>query len=356
MRQMESALALRGIKVTIFNLGAGRPSGANVVNFDTERRLRQFFQLWRAFAGSDSDLFHYLSASYRSFWLGALCILLARLSGKKIVVSFVGGALKGFVDSLGPVQRRLASASLNLCHALVACNEDIEYVLAGLVPNKKVWRMSNCFPLLEGEGGAVPDRVNDFVRSHTPLVCATGAASPEYGLIVAVEALKLLRERRPGAGLLVAMTKYGEPGYEAELLSKIASLGLREHVLIQRDLPDFVSVMKRSSVFLRSTMVDGDSISVREALFLGLPAVVSDTPFRPGGVIQFRKGDAVDMAEKLGLAIQPERRTSDLGPQEESRGNLEVLLEVYGSVLKPSRGLDPADPRHRAGRRSGFEV
>jgi len=356
MKQMESALAHRGVKVTVFNLGAGRPAAANVLNFDTRNRARQFLQLARAFAVSDSDLLHYLSASYRSFWLGAVCVLLARLTGRKIVLSVVGGAFKDFVGSLGPVTRRLASACMSLSHALVACNAEIEDVLAGLVPGKKVHRMQNCFPILADENAELPDAVGDFFRTHSPVVCTTGAASAEYGLMDAVDALSRLRRTLPGAGLLVALTKYGDAAYEAELVSRVDSLGLGEHVLMQRDLPDFVSAMKRSSVFLRSTLVDGDSISVREALFLGVPAVVSDTPFRPEGVILFRKGDARDMAEKLLAALRADRGSPTARPLEESEGNLNALLSVYDSVLESRRSLEPAGRNPRVGPRSGYEA
>jgi glycosyltransferase involved in cell wall biosynthesis len=327
-----------------------------VLNFDTRSRSRQFLQLVRAFAGSDSDLMHYLSASYRSFWLGALCVVLARLTGRKIVLSLVGGAFKDFVSSLGPFKRRLASGALRLSHALVACNTEIEEVLAGLVPKKKVYKMHNCFPLLIEEKAELPDAVRDFFRAHSPLVCTTGAASPEYGLIDAVDALNFLRQRRPGAGLLVALTKYGEPTYERDLIHRIDSLGLREHVLIERNLPDFVSAMKRSNVFLRSTLVDGDSISVREALFLGVPVVVSDTPFRPEGVILFRKGDAQDMADKLSLALQAERGSPVSRPLAESEGNLNALLSIYDSVLESPRSFEPGSRKPRVSSRSGFEA
>ena len=356
MKQMESALVRRGVKVTVFNLGAGRPEAANVRNFDTRNRARQLLQLVRAFAVSDSDLFHYLSASYRSFWLGALCTLLARLTGRKTVLSLVGGAFKDFVGSMGPLSRRLASTSLGLSHAVVACNAEIEKVLAGLVPGKKVHRMQNCFPILADEKVELPDAVRDFFGAHSPVVSTTGAASAEYGLKDAVEALSLLRRELPGAGLVVALTRYGGAAYEEELVRKIDSLGMGEHVLIQRDLPDFVSVMKRSGAFLRSTLVDGDSISVREALFLGVPAVVSDTPFRPDGVVQFQKGDARDMAEKLTMALRAERGRQASKPLEESEGNLDALLAVYESVLECRRSPERAGRRPQVGSRSGYEA
>ena len=62
---------------------------------------------------------------------------------------------------------------------------------------------------------------------------------------------------------------------------------------------------------VRSTFADGDAITVREALDLGVPVVASDTDFRPAGVVLFRKGDAVDLLEKLTEVLATPRAQVD---------------------------------------------
>ena len=57
--------------------------------------------------------------------------------------------------------------------------------------------------------------------------------------------------------------------------------------------------MARSDVFLRPALEDGDSISVREALAMGIPVVASRVGTRPPGTILFRKGDKTDLVDKL---------------------------------------------------------
>jgi glycosyltransferase involved in cell wall biosynthesis len=52
-----------------------------------------------------------------------------------------------------------------------------------------------------------------------------------------------------------------------------------------------LSVMARSAVFIRPTFRDGDSISVREAVALGLPVVASNVGTRPESVLLFEAGD-----------------------------------------------------------------
>jgi glycogen(starch) synthase len=353
MKQMEVSLSLEGCRVSIFNLGSGRPSGDNIINFRTSNRVLEFFQLARHFAFSDTDVFHYLSASYRSFWLGAVCIVLARLTGHKIVISFVGGAFKDFVVGLNPLARSVAKFALGLAHAVVACNSDIEGVLKALLRRKRIWHMSNCFPPLAAGASNLAQNVESFISSHSPVVCSTGAACAEYGLVSALEALAILRREYPKIGFVLVLTRYGDALHEKELFRSIESLKLGQHVLVERDLPDFISLLNRSDALLRSALVDGDSVSVREGLFLGLPTVASDTSFRPEGVILFRKGDSFDMADKLSLALKREKGHSASGVQKESEENLETLLSIYRTVIGSELPIKPYVRPNSADRRAG---
>ena len=50
---------------------------------------------------------------------------------------------------------------------------------------------------------------------------------------------------------------------------------------------------------MRSTFADGDAITVREALDLGIPVVASDVVARPPGAVLFTTGDEADLSRKL---------------------------------------------------------
>jgi glycogen(starch) synthase len=63
-------------------------------------------------------------------------------------------------------------------------------------------------------------------------------------------------------------------------------------------------VIKRSSVFLRPTTSDGDSISLREALHFNVPVVASDAAPRPDGSILFASRDQEDFICAIETALQ----------------------------------------------------
>jgi glycosyltransferase involved in cell wall biosynthesis len=90
--------------------------------------------------------------------------------------------------------------------------------------------------------------------------------------------------------------------------------------------------MQSSDIMLRTTWYDGDAISVREALQLGVPVIASDNGMRPEGthLIPARNLDAlVAIAEKI-LHNPPPR----ISVASESDRNLEELLKLYQRLTK----------------------
>ena len=89
-----------------------------------------------------------------------------------------------------------------------------------------------------------------------------------------------------------------------------------------------LELMSRSDVFLRPTLSDGDSISVREAISLGVPVVASRIGARPAGATLFESGNVEDLLSKLDLALTLGR--SAAAPL---AGPLPRLLEIYNQGI-----------------------
>jgi|TARA_B100001971_G_scaffold213870_1_gene248652 glycosyltransferase involved in cell wall biosynthesis len=92
---------------------------------------------------------------------------------------------------------------------------------------------------------------------------------------------------------------------------------------------DFSSLIKKSSVTIRATRTDGDSLSVRESLYFNVPVIVSDVTERPEGSIIFKNEDSNDLAEKMYLALNC---NDNYLYKHEDYG--EKILEIYKKVLK----------------------
>jgi glycosyltransferase involved in cell wall biosynthesis len=148
---------------------------------------------------------------------------------------------------------------------------------------------------------------------------------PEYGFDLLVAGLARLKWLHPLVGCLVMGT--GEQRAEAEKLVRDA--GLQENVLLLGDVDHdaCLALMLACDVFLRPTLEDGDSISVREALSLGVPVVASRVGTRPVGVILFHPGDVEDMLAKVELALAVKREG-----ESHSAGCMDRLMEIYRQI------------------------
>jgi glycosyltransferase involved in cell wall biosynthesis len=62
---------------------------------------------------------------------------------------------------------------------------------------------------------------------------------------------------------------------------------------------EFLTLLTRSSAYLRSPACDGVAASVLEALALGVPVVASENGRRPAKVLTYRDEDAADMYAKM---------------------------------------------------------
>ena len=129
----------------------------------------------------------------------------------------------------------------------------------------------------------LPERLAAFLSAHSPALLTVGLLEPEYDLADADR-----RDGRnsasdiPRAGLLIV----GAGSLEESLRAQIASTPYRDHVLLYGDMPHAVTLRAtlECDVLLRTTLYDGDSVSVREALYIGTPVIATDNGMRPEGV------------------------------------------------------------------------
>lgn len=87
----------------------------------------------------------------------------------------------------------------------------------------------------------------------------------------------------------------------------------------------FYALMSISDTMIRATATDGDSLSIREGLDLGIKVIATDCVSRPKGVILFRFADIASLDSALLNYTISER-----GPKENV---VEELINIYNSIL-----------------------
>ena len=104
--------------------------------------------------------------------------------------------------------------------------------------------------------------------------------------------------------------------------------------LLPGDVPHAVTMQAilKATAMLRTTLYDGDAVSVREALHLGTPVIATDNGMRPEGVRLIAKSNLTSLLQ----AIEEEAETPSTSrkePQGINEDNLRAVLDFYRSLL-----------------------
>lgn len=155
-----------------------------------------------------------------------------------------------------------------------------------------------------------PSSLTIFIKEHTPILLVSAAhlmrvdGRDIYGIDLTLEMVRLLQADYPDLGLIIALPVVVDEGYFEQLVQTMKSTGVAENVFILHGNKELWPLFKNVDIFVRPTRSDGDSISVREALFFKVPVVASDVCQRPVGVHLFKAEDAQSGAAVIGEVLK----------------------------------------------------
>ena len=164
----------------------------------------------------------------------------------------------------------------------------------------------------------LPEPLHSFFAKYDRILVAVCGLEPQYDISRQIEAMKQVVEDFPRTGLAVL----GSGSQKDVIEQQVANCAYRDHILMCGDVPHAVTLraIAESDILLRTTLYDGDAISIREALYLQTPVIATDNGMRPAGVhlIPIGDTDALVLAIKQILGgnsahqSQPERDDSNL--------------------------------------------
>jgi len=308
------------------------PSGSMAV------RLGGFLRASRRILRSDACVVHCVTGSQANLLANVLPLTVARAVRKPSVLSVVGGEFHGAVTSGSAIRRLILRHAFSPCDYVIACNQEIAEALGLLgISRRRVVVLTNALPVREDPdpGSSETGRAfAEFAAAHTPVILSVSGWYEHYGSMDILRAVATLRQRHLGLGLVLVVKAGGDRGFAQSVRAWIRDNGLSDHVLLLENVPSVTAIMGRSDVFVRTPHVEGDSISVREALAVGLPVVASDAGLRPPGVVLYRPADASDLARKVEQALGSPRGVGSAGPADEGKANFERLVAIYQELAR----------------------
>ena len=252
--------------------------------------IAQFSARLASYAARGYRIHLHTSGSNPKAWmLASACAAAGRLSLAAPILSVHSGMMPAWLLSSAP-RRALARAVAHQFGRIIAVSGEIQAALVSAgVPIGRI-EVIPAFSHRFIQPGAPPAGLDALRGVATPLFCAMVAPRPEYGEPILLDAFARVVARRPSARLAI----YG-PGSESVRAANVHPFG-------ELHRPQALALIAACDVFVRPTLADGDSVSVREALVLGRRVVATSVGNRPPEVTLVPPGDAAALADAM-LAV-----------------------------------------------------
>jgi len=107
---------------------------------------------------------------------------------------------------------------------------------------------------------------------------------------------------------------------------------MQSSFLLINEKASFVKLIEQSDMVIRPTNTDGDSLTIREGLYLNKIVLASDIVQRPEGTKLFKTRDAEDLFEKMKSFITQQNNNDNLttkAPVEIEQFYSTLINEVY---------------------------
>jgi len=341
VKQLARFLRDRGMEVEILNLNRHAPPSTE---YRSATRPWSLMRLLLFMPDRTSVLhLHTNGHNWKSWLMIATAALGARLRRVRTILTIHSGLFPGYVSTLGRFRRALARVILRSFGKVIGVNREIGQAMEGLgIPSAYLAVIPAFLGVPEATRMAEEDRA--VIAGARPLLVVVGGGDrdPEMGLPTVMDTLPDLVKRFPRLRAIFIGWQVGPKTRplidERGLAPHAVSLGEVSH---ERCL----CLLQEADVVVRSTFADGDAITVREGLDLGVPVVASDTAFRPPGVVLFRKGDSRDLLAKLEQVLAIPAARGDIAPGAVTPA--ESLWGIYAELV----GLDSAPVSCSAGSR-----
>ncbi|MFB2834782.1 glycosyltransferase [Floridanema evergladense] len=316
------------------------PPQVRVINLDTRRLLRSFPALISYLRKNQPKAL--LSAMEDINVVALLCRCLAGVS-TRVVVS-VHNTLSVESQTSTQIKKRLAPYLAKLFYPLadrvvtVSQGSADDLISLGLSPEivKVIYNPVVTPELLKK--AAEPLTHPWFLPGESPVILAVGRLDKQKDFPTLIRAFAQVKQQRPARLMIL-----GE-GQDRNLLeSLVQELGLEKDVALPGFVDNPFAYMKRSALFVLSSLYEGLPTVLIEAIAVGTPVVSTDCKSGPAEILENGKygklvpvGDIPAMAEAIINALE-NPLDSTLLQQKSGEFLLEKAVKQYLEVLQIAR-------------------
>ena len=272
------------------------------------------------------DVAHFHIGGHLTPRLLALLLAGSSIPGKKTLLTFHSGGypLSPWGSKAHPLTPR--ALILRRLDGLIGVNQEIAdfYRRCGIASGR-IRVISPYAPVSAPAGKVLPPPLGKFFGAHEPVLLSVGLLESEYDLPQQIRVLEEVRKEFPRAGLVII----GSGSLDQFLTGLILENREKEHILLCGDVPHDTTllVIQNCSALLRTTLYDGDALSVREALQLGTPVIATDNGMRPEGVHLIPPSNLDALRTAISDCLRGSGNTTK--PIPTGNKNLEAVMAFY---------------------------
>jgi glycosyltransferase involved in cell wall biosynthesis len=152
----------------------------------------------------------------------------------------------------------------------------------------------------------LPPALDKFFARYTHVVFTYARMRPLFYPLTMIDGMARVMHQRDDVGLvLCGGLSHMEEGLWKDVDARIEAHGIRDRICFIDDLDreEFLTTLKRSSIYLRTPITDGVASSVLESMALGTPVVASENGTRPAGVVTYPAEDAAALAAAVAKVV-----------------------------------------------------
>lgn len=265
-------------------------------------------------------------------------LLIGRIFAKKIILvlhGFTSKPPKFIFFSNGIIYR--------IANIILVVNNDIKEKL--FLPESKCIIKEAFLPPNEKQEPELPENIHKLIlesKINNKVIISANAFRLEqyndedlYGLDLCIEVAKrLVNKKIPFIFIFVVSTIDQKPEIFHKNKELINQLNLKEFFYLISQKLSFVKLMEQSDIIVRPTNTDGDSLTIREGLFLNKKVLTSDVVKRPEGVTLFKNRDLQDFQQKLESMIKEKDLKKDILNDKKQFQLIEEFRRFYIELLE----------------------
>jgi len=244
---------------------------------------------------------HHLNGdSPKGFILTFLSLTISLLTFRRPVITFHAGPVQLYFPKHKGPKLTLLYKYIFAVAKYIVCNNDAvkkNIMSYGVSGDKIVPIQAFSKQYMQFKKQPLAPELKEIFDNHFPAIACYAAYRPEFYLDEMVDAFALYHKEHPDSRLIML----GQTGGSENIKAKMEDLGIQDAVYFAGDLDhdEFLTLLSKAAIYLRTPFKDGVSSSVLESLSLKTPVVACENGSRPSGVITYENQNIGDMVKVL---------------------------------------------------------